>query len=269
MAKSTYISANATEEQLRFLKALDDNEVLYFNLHNIQDLIGGSFKNTNELVENLAQKELLVRLERGKYARSTFSEINPLASFVSNGGVIAYWSALHHYGLTDRFPNKVFVKTNMRKRNTTLLGSQLHFVSVSKTKMNLGKTRVGYGDIAYPITDLEMTLVDCFDQPRYAGDFPDLLQAFAQPKLDASKLKDYCKAYRNTAVLKRLGYLAELLQKPALKSFVDYAKKNGSKRFTLFDAGGPDQGEFINDWKLRLNLSKEAILEITHDDSTR
>ena len=70
MAKSTYISENLNEDQIALLKYLEDNEILYFNLKDLATQLSANLiDNVNELVENLYQKELLVRIERGIYAK--------------------------------------------------------------------------------------------------------------------------------------------------------------------------------------------------------
>lgn len=59
-----------------------------------------------------------------------YNIVNVLATYISSNSTIAYWSALRHHGLTERFPNIVFVKTTHRKRDTQILGSTVKFVTV-------------------------------------------------------------------------------------------------------------------------------------------
>lgn len=266
MAKSTYISENLNEDQIALLKYLEDYEILYFNLKELAlKLPKNLTNNINELVENLCQKDLLNRIERGVYAKTNYNSVHVLATYISPNSTIAYWSALHHHGLTERFPNTVFVKTTQRKRDTQILGSTVKFVTVKESK-NIGVIQKGYGDDRFTITDIEMTLVDCFDQPRYSGDFADLIKAFANAKLTNNKLIEYTKAYNNIALTKRMGYLATLFHKDKLQSFINYAKTQANKRYSLIDAGGLQQGEFVSEWKLRLNISKENLLQMAQTE---
>lgn len=262
MANSVYISKNLTTEQLRFMKLMDEYELLYFNMQEVEETMNTSFSNLNEILENLVDKEILRRLEKEKYARIDFADIHPLASFISKDGVIAYWSALHIHGLTERFPNKVFVKIAHRKRNTTLLGTPIQFVSVKESKLEKGVIKQGYGDRSYFITIQEATLFDCFDQPRYAGDFPDVLRAFANATLDNDQLIEYAKLLNNRAVTKRLGYLAELVHLNDLKPFIEFAHSQVNEKYSLIEAGAAEEGAFNNRWKIRLNIAEEDILNI-------
>ena len=264
MADSVYISTNLTGNQLRFMKLLEEHEILYFRMKEIEDRINQHFANLNEVLENLVDKKVLNRIERGKYARAQFNDSYVLGSFISNGGVVGYWSALHLHGLTERFPNKLFIKTTVRKRNTSLLGTTVQFVSVQGRK-NIGIIKNGYGDNAYPLTDMESTLLDCFDQPRYAGDWPDLIRAFYRAKLNADKLIEYTKVYNNASITRRIGYLAELFKKKELKNFIQFAQKNPGNKYVLFDAVAQDGGAFNSRWMLRMNMEEAAILDCVQE----
>lgn len=265
MADSVYISKNLNQEQLQFMQLLQKHEILYFEMNSIEKKLNHHFNNLNEVLENLVDKELLFRLERGKFALNNYSNLNVLATFISRESAIAYWSALHYHGLTERFPNTVFVKTTQRKKDTNILGTKVQFVTVKERK-NIGKILEGYGDNRFSVTDIEMTLVDCFDQPRYAGDFPDLIQAFVNAKLTNNKLIAYTKTYNNISIIKRLGFLAELFHQDNLQSFIKYAQTQVNQRYSLMDKGGAEKGEFISEWKLRLNISKEQLLEMVQNE---
>lgn len=265
MADSVYISKNLDSNQLQFMKLLEAYEILYFNMQSIEQDIKQSFENLNEILENLVDKELLVRIERGKYALTNYADVKVLATFISQNSAISYWSALHYHGLTERFPNTLFVKTTQRKRDTQILGTPVKFVSVKENK-NIGCIREGYGDDSFLVTDIEMTLVDCFDQPRYAGDFADLIKAFATANLTNNKLIEYTRAYNNMALTKRLGFLAELFHENGLQTFMKYAKTQVNKKYSLLDAGGLQQGEFVSEWKLRLNVSRQELLNMAQNE---
>lgn len=265
MAKSTYISNYLTQEQIELLQFIDDYEIQYFSLEQLQQQYKSRTENINELVENLCHKGFLNRIERGKYAKHTYNNIEVLALFISKDSCIAYWSALHYHGLTERFANKLFVKTPHRKRTTHILGVEVKYITVN-TKKTIGTIKKEVGSNAIKITDTEMTIVDCFDQPRYAGDFDNLIKAFALSTLNNEKLIKYTKAYNNIALIKRLGYLASLFHTNALAKFIDFAQSKVNNKFNLIDAGGINQGAFNSEWKLRLNITEESIIKMAQEN---
>jgi predicted transcriptional regulator of viral defense system len=155
----------------------------------------------------------------------------------------------------------MFIQTSKLKMDKTILGTAYTFVKVASKKMT-GIQTLGRGSNKYRITDVEKTIIDCFDLPEHSGGYAELIRAFYQAKLTNEKMIAYCSAINNMAVTKRLGFLAELLEKKGLKTFVKFAKQNKNKRYNIFDPTGIDKGEFVNDWRLRLNISRDEILDI-------
>ena len=257
----TYQSSHLTQHQISFLKLLDEYEVLIFALDTIEATLGQKIDRLNDVIENLVQKGLLSRIERGKYCRHNFRDELVIGSFIVKDGGIAYWSALNQHGLTEQFANTVFVQTSQEKKAKRIFGVDYRFVKVHPRKI-LGYTQQGYGNVTYPMTDVEKTLVDCFDLPQYSGGYAELLRAFAEAELDAEKMIAYCQAIQHIAATKRMGYLAELLEKRGMKKFIRYAQAQVNPKYNLFDPQGAEEGKFVADWKLRMNLSEEAILSI-------
>ncbi len=261
MADSGYISANLTQAQLHFMHLLDENEVELFSFSDIENQLGSKFENLNEVLENLVKKKILSRLERGKYCRSTFKDENAIGCFLVPNGAISYWSALNKHGLTEQFPNIIYIQTASQKRNAEVLGVRYKFVRV-KVKKITGLQKEGYGSRSYRITDIEKTIVDCFDLPEHSGGIAELIRALNTAKLNTEKMINYCEAIDNISAIKRMGFLIELLDKQGLKSFVKFAKQKVNSRYNLFDPFGEEKGEFVNDWRLRLNISRDEILDI-------
>ncbi len=264
MADSVYISANLTKAQLLFLHLINENEVEYFTISGIEGQLNHKFGNINEVLENLVQKNFLYRLQKGYYAVKNFNNQNVIGTFISQNSAVAYWSALNIHGLTSRFPNKVFIQTTKRKRDKTILGVDYKFVTIPERKRD-GITTLGYGNNSYAITDIEKTIIDCFDLPIYSGGFDLVVSAFSQAKLNSKKMIEYAEGVNNISVTKRLGFLSELLNKNGLQTFIKYAKLKVNKKYTLIDSAGEDSGEFVSSWRLRLNVSRDEIMNLSKE----
>jgi predicted transcriptional regulator of viral defense system len=247
------------DQSLEILKVLDELEWDIFSGESLALHLQTSNKAIQNNLENLVSRGLLSRIEKGKYCRHTFRDEYVISNYLAEDGVVAYWSALNLHGLTEQFPNTVFVQTAKLKRNKSVFGVRYQFVKVKPEKMT-GVEIQGYGNHQYRMTDIEKTLADCFDLPEYSGGFTELLRAFARAEIRAEKLIRYCQAIDNISAAKRMAYLAELLQKPDSEPFLEYAQRVVNKKYTLFDGLGSEKGEFINRWKLRLNVSREDIL---------
>jgi len=265
MANSVYISINITPEQLQFMKWLDEYEIEIFSLEKIEDQLNKKIPDLNEILENLVHKEVLSRIERGKFCKTNFRNEKVIGTFIAKESAVAYWSALNLHGLTEQFPNSIFIQTTQNKENKSVFGTSYKFVKIRPSK-RYGISWSGYGNLKYPITDIEKTIVDCFDLPQHSGGYAELLRAFGKADLSSAKLIEYCKELGNISVIRRLGFLAELLNKKGMKSFIQFAKNHANKSYNNFDPLGQNIGEYNNEWHLRLNINYDTISSITHQE---
>ena len=263
MARGTYISENLTQPQIEMMLLLDEYEMDIFTLQELKELSANQFDNINELVENLAHKKILSRIERGKYCRSSFRDEKVIGTRLVEDGAVAYWSALNLHGLTEQFPNSVFIQTTKVKPPKQVFGVTYQFVKITPAKRT-GIAKEGYGNHSYAITDVEKTIVDCFDLPQHSGGYAELIRAFNEAKLSAEKMMEYCKAVNNLAAIKRIGYLAELLDKKGMKSFIRFAKDQLTQTYNPLDPSGVGTGKHNAEWKLKLNISEEEIMDIVN-----
>ncbi|MEZ4799626.1 MAG: hypothetical protein R2809_07615 [Flavobacteriales bacterium] len=227
----------------------------------MKELIGDSSQDINEIIENLVHKKILSRIERGKYCSANFRDENVIGCFLVPDGAVAYWSALNLHGLTEQFPNTVFIQTTRIKKDKTVFGVNYQFVKIKVTKRT-GIEKQGTGNYTYRLTVKEKTIVDCFDLPQYSGGYSELIRAFSQTDIDQTKLIQYCKAIGNLSVVKRLAFLTELLEKPKMRQFLKYAEGEVNPRYVLMDPFGEEVGAFNSKWKLRLNISEAELLDI-------
>ena len=263
MAKGSYISENLSQSQLTLMLLLDEYEMDIFSLDDVKKLVPEQEEEINEIIENLVHKKVFSRIERGKYCRANFRDEKAIGSFLIPDGVIAYWSALNLHGLTEQFPNTIFIQTTKIKKDKKVFGVAYKFVTVAERKRD-GIYNEGYGNHSYAITDVEKTIVDCFDLPQYSGGYAELIRAFSETKLSSGKMIQYCKAVNNIAATKRMGFLAELFDKPGMKTFIRYALQQVKEAYNPFDPKGSDKGDFERDWRLRMNISREELIDIAN-----
>lgn len=95
MADSVYLSENLSKKQLQFMKLLDTYEIEYFHFDQIELQLEHTFDNLNEILENLVNKEILHRIERGKYKRVNFNDVYVIGTFIARESAVGYWSAIN------------------------------------------------------------------------------------------------------------------------------------------------------------------------------
>lgn len=248
-------------EYNKLLRFIDKNELDIFTIDELKQMLNHQVKHVQQILEVLVEKQFLVRIENGKFCRSTFRNEYVIGNFLTGDGVIAYWSALNIHGLTEQFPNKVYVQTTKNKIEKEVFGIEYQFIRVKPDKL-IGFDVSGAGSNKFRISNIEKTIVDCFDLVQYSGGFMELIRAFYRTKLNVHKLIEYSTAVGNKAAVKRMGFLAELLEKKGMKQFIRFAKKFGSDNYDLFDKQGYDEGYYIADWKLKMNMEKSEIIDI-------
>ena len=258
MGSGVKLTKNLTTKQLAFYKTLDEQDMQFFSLDQVEEQYASQYGNMSEVVENLVHKGLLERVERGKFVRANFYDDLAMIRLLVPDGVLAYWSALNRHGLTEQFPNVIFVQTTKLKESKLYRGVPYQFIKVQPRKMT-GAEQSGHGEHAFWITSVEKTILDCLDLPEYSGGFPVVVKAIARAKLQSSKLIEYSEAIGNQAAMKRLAFILEALGKKGVASFLKHAAKNLNASYSLLDALGSNDGRFDSNWKLRLNVTEEDI----------
>lgn len=245
------------------IKFLDNHELDIFTYQELDNYADLNVSELQMTLESLVKRGLLSRIEKGKYCRHNFRDEYVISNYLANDGVVAYWTALNLHGLTEQFPNVVFVQTGKQKKHKTIFGVRYQFIKVKPEKIT-GIITEGYGNHRYRITDIEKTIIDCFDLPQYSSGYAELIRAYAQAELNADKMISYCQAVDNISAIKRMAYLTEILEKKDLYDFLEFARTLVNKKYTLFDGFGAEEGEFVKKWKLRMNINKKDILDIVN-----
>ncbi|MBL7111909.1 MAG: hypothetical protein ISS19_08215 [Bacteroidales bacterium] len=261
MVKGTKIYQRIPDRYLDFLKLLEDQEISVFSLDQACRWTHRSNSEMQEMLQNLSRKGMIERLERRKYARYGFRNDKVIGTFIADNSVIGYWSALNLHGMTEQIPNVVFVQSPRLKRPATIFNVRYRFVHILPEKI-FGITQFGYGNEAFPVTDKEKTLLDCFNMPVYTAGYDTLILAFYHGDLQPGKLLDYGKRLGNLSVLKRLAFLSEVFRMSGYRPFRDTVASMLNDRYTPLDPMGPFEGEFVSTWKIRLNISRSQLLEL-------
>jgi predicted transcriptional regulator of viral defense system len=240
-----------------------DNELNFVNTAKLMEITGRSYPDLKAVLSRLVRNEQLFPIEKGLYAVRNFRNPYVIANAMLPDGAIAYWSALNLHGLTEQIPNVVYLQSGKRKSDKKVFNVRYRFIQVKKEKI-CGITQMGYGNERFRITDIEKTLLDCFDLPQYAGGYEELIRAFFQAKINSRKLLDYGKQMGNLSVLKRLAFLSELFDMQGFNYFQNEVLKIRNQRYTLLDPMGSSEGAFNAKWRIRLNIDKDKLLEIVN-----
>lgn len=236
-----------------------------FTLDEAKKVLGGEANLAGDLLYRLEKRGWVERLERGKYmiiplgaekGKYTLHEF-VIASRLVNPYSIAYWSALHHYGLTEQPPGVVFIQTTARKKKQELrvLGLGYKVVKVAEHKF-FGLRKEWIEETQIYITDREKTIIDCLDLPQYSGGVMEVAKALKRGEFDWYRMANYLDRFGNTGVNRRLGYLCDHL---GLK--VDLPPIE-TRNYLLLDPTMPRDGKPNARWRIIVNLDEKSMGEM-------
>jgi predicted transcriptional regulator of viral defense system len=109
-------------------------------------------------------------------------------------------------------------------------------------------------------SDLEKTIIECLFKPEYAGGITEIAKAIykIKDKIDYSKVLQYAKRFDSQAVIKRLGFLLELLE--IKHSAIDELQKLRTNSVVLLEPSYHKEGKTIFCWAIQQNVDTESII---------
>ena len=218
-----------------------------------------------KILFRLEKKGWIERIEKGKYmiipleAKKGEYTLNEfvIGSMLVQPYCIAYWSALNYHGMTEQIPTTVFIQTTSRKKKQELeiFGVKYRIIRVKQNKF-FGRKKEWFENVQINITDREKTIIDCLDKPQYCGGIIEVFKALKESELNYNKLVYYAKKTNNTGVMRRLGYLVDLL------SLNIKIPKIVTRNYLYLDPSMPHKGPKVSKWRLINNLPEDELRKI-------
>lgn len=243
-----------------------------FTTAQAQALLGDAAYTANTL-SRLVKKGWLQRLQRGMYLiipleagpERLWSESGlVIATRLTQPSAVAYWSALHYWGMTEQAPQVILVQTTQRKAALEVLGMRFRFIMLPEKRF-FGVVQRSVDGKAFAVTDREKTLLDAAARPDLSGGIAQLGQALSAhyAEIDWPRLDDYLQRWGGGVVVKRLGYLVETLHLPVPERTQRLERWQGwiSQGISLLEPDAGPRNVSAPRWNLRANV----IVEAGHD----
>lgn len=259
-----------SDREARLLSALAAAGRHIFTVEEAHQIAGVHGVDVARLLYRLAAKHWVQRLERGKY-RLIPLEAGPEAQWAEHEYLIAaalvqpyylaYATALHYYGYSERQPRPVWIATTRRKRPVTVEGIAYRFVTLAEIKF-FGYTTVHLLDRPVQVAEREKAIADGFDHPEYCGGTIEPAKGlwFGSDELDLARLVEYSRRLGNRTAMRRLGFWLERLEigDPALLQELETSR---DRNYARLDPGGSDDGPRDTRWRLIVNVPERQLLE--------
>ena len=236
-----------------------------FTFEEARKILPTGYSVTKMILSRLEMSGYIERIEKGKYiiiplgakkGEYTLDEF-VIGSLLVNPHCISYWSALHFYGMTEQIPNTVFIQTTSRKKKRLLniFGVDYRVIRIKPDRF-FGIRKEWIDENEVRIAEKEKTIVDCLDKPHYCGGIVEVAKALKTEDFNKEKLAEYAEKINNTGVIRRLGYLSDLLD-------IDIpVQRIETRNYLYLDPTMPRKGVRDAKWKLMVNLDEKALGEL-------
>ena len=226
-----------------------------FTLEELSEALGGRLKSVEGLLARYKRQGWIVAIRRNTYCMVDIASKLPvcdkfeIGSHLSPTACISYHAALEFHGLAHQPFNEVFVKSMSRF-------NPFSFESVDYTYCRQKKKIIGMmtpkGNPYVRVTDLESTLLDCFDRIDRAGGIEELLHCMeAVVLLDEEKLMDYLEKSNKAFLFQKTGYMLERIKEQANISdtFIELCRTKGTKSVKWL-TNNEESDTFVNKWRM-------------------
>ncbi len=257
------------------------NELLsYFNEYNrscfdyslaYKALPNSKASAVRQLLSDMTKRGLLMRLKDGVYCiipyeqnAETFMPDWHLSAEHLVGDAkhyIGYYSALqiHNLIIQPSLTEQIVVSKQIRPSQIKIKEVPFQFIYHNQ-KHFFGSKKIWIDSFHKVMcSDLEKTIIDCLFKPNYAGGIVEVARAIytSKDKINYETLLEYAKKFDSQAVIKRLGFILEVLK--INNPIILELQKMKTASYVVLDTELPKTGKRISRWSIQLNLEPDTI----------
>lgn len=224
-----------------------------------------------KLMRDMVKRGLLLRLKDGLYwiipyeqdANNYFPNWHLVAKYLVGeaGYYIGYYSAMDLQSLITQpaLVEQIVVNKQIKPAILKVKGVKFQFIYHNSEHFFGTKSTWIDGFNKIITSDLEKTFVDCLYKPDYGGGITEITKALykSKDKIDYEKLLRYCKQFKAQAVIKRLGFLLELLE--IKNPVISQLQELRTNSYTLLEPSYEKRGKLISRWSIRQNIETDDI----------
>jgi predicted transcriptional regulator of viral defense system len=224
-----------------------------------------------ELLSDMTTRGLLMRLKQGVYyiipyeqnAEKFMPDWHLIAEHLVNDAkhYIGYYSALQIHNLITQpsLKEQIVVSKQLRPSEIKIKNIPFQFIYHNK-KHFFGSEKIWIDSFNKVMcSDLEKTFIDCLFKPDYAGGIVEVARALytSKDRIKYDTLLEYAKKFDSQAVIKRLGFILEILE--INSQIIQELQQMKTASYVILDTELPKTGKRISRWSIQQNLETETI----------
>jgi len=224
-----------------------------------------------ELLSDMTRRGLLMRVKRGLYyvipyeqdAETFMPDWHLLAEYLVQDAkyYIGYYSALQIHNLITQPSLKEQIVVSKQIRPSILKVKEVAFQFIYHNKNHFFGTKKIWVDNFNKVicSDLEKTIIDCLFKPDYSGGIVEIARAIyiSRDKIKFNVLLEYAIKFNSQAVVKRLGFILEILKIET--NIIEDLQKLKTNSVVLLDTELPKLGKIKTKWSIQQNIETETI----------
>ena len=266
--KNKYISTQSNEVLSYFNK---QNRACFNYTEAFLALPNSKESAVRELLSDMTKRGLLMRLKEGVYyiipyeqnAETFMPDWHLLAEHLVNDAkhYIGYYSALQIHNLITHpsLKEQIVVSKQLRPSEIKIKNIPFQFI-YHNDKHFFGSKKIWIDSFNKVLcSDLEKTFIDCLFKPDYAGGIVEVARAIytSKDKIKYETLLEYAKKFDSQAVIKRLGFILEVLD--INTHIIQELQLMKTASYVVLDTELPKTGKRISRWSIQQNLETETI----------
>ena len=223
--------------------------------------LANAIKESNPLLvskqlQRWTQQGWVVQVRRNLYCMVDLATGKPvcnkyeIGSHLSESSYISYHTALEFHGLAHPSSNDVFVSSH--SRFNPFRYDEADYIYCRQTSDSIKGIMTPNGNPLVRVTDLERTLLDCFDRIDRAGGIEELQHCMENVvTLNEEKLVTYLEYYDKAFLYQKTGFLLERIKEQTRisDSFLELCREKGTKSVKWL-TNNEKSDTFANRWRL-------------------
>lgn len=264
---------NVSSRSAEILSYFNDKAIQSFRFNDVREIYPDANDSTiRELLSDMTKRGLLMRVREGLFYIIPYDR-DP-ATFMPDWHLLAghlvgdskyyigYYSAMQLHSLITQPALKEQIVVNKQIKPSTIVIKNITFQFIYHNEKHFFGEKKTWIDSYNKVwcSDLEKTFIDALFKPAYAGGITEIAKALykSKGKIDFSKLLDYTDKFDSLVVVKRLGYLLELLE--IQTEIISPLQKKETKSYFSLEPSHPKEGKMLSRWNIQENIDRESIL---------
>ena len=258
-------SMSGLEQQLYFRLGEKDQRV--FTIQDIKKILNVSTAHARNIASDMVKKNTVERVKPGLFVRIPESVILNKQQYTEDAILIAakstenaflsHYTALTIYGVAERYTTQIYVTTTKHQRNIKYHEIKINYIKIIPKKF-FGYKTMNYSNESIQISDLERTIIDVINKPKYSGGWVETINCLKNlDEINYKQLIMYIKKFNNKTTARKIGYMLEKLENlnPPQKIIREIKEFSGSNELYFDDT---KKGTYDQKWNL---IIPENVIE--------